>query len=66
MHKDRKKKKHQKQIIAIKIRSAKINKITNRRVQLFFERVGVNFKGMKEKRERKEKKLHRSPTRPSA
>jgi hypothetical protein len=65
MHKDRIKKNIKSKIIAIKIRSAKINKITNWRVQLFFERIGVNFKGMKEKRERKEKKLHRNPTRPS-
>jgi hypothetical protein len=40
---------------------AKTNKITNRRTQLFLGMVGVNLKGMKEKRVRKEKqKLHYS------
>jgi len=42
---------------------AKTNKITNRRTQLFFGMLGVNLKGMREKRMRKEKqKLHHSLT----
>ena len=34
----------------------KIDLITNQRTQLFFERTSVNFKGVRKKRERKEKK----------
>jgi hypothetical protein len=33
----------------------KIDKITNWTIQLFFERAGVNFKGIREKREERKK-----------
>ena len=38
-------------------KEAKIDKITNWMTQLFFERLGVNFQEMREKRENKEKKF---------
>jgi hypothetical protein len=42
--------------MVIKIKSTKINKITNQRTQLPFGAVDMNFKDMKEKGYRKEKK----------